>query len=332
MMDKQRLYVQSQIQNSSSVSDAGRDYLVAEMIPIVGDTIMNGILYPDQVIENTFEQFDNMFAPDSHPTESIHTPQAINAHHFGAFARNPKKNGKTVTAELWIDKEFANRSERGKKILSAIENKATVGVSTGGWAELQSVSNSDKFESRVINIGWDHIAVLLDEKPAGDNTYIQNENATEKVFICNTADAVEHVEEIQGDGTEPEPLPIDDPKPKQEDTTMETNEMKQALEADGFAVITNDRKCELEAIEAKEIAALNAKRETLAELNGVKAEAFANMDEDAIDKLIANAEEAKALKDAPGAPEEKNVAPVDNSLRGGGGAPEAKTDWTDEIV
>ena len=160
----------------------GREHLVTNMVSIVGDSVMNRKFYPDDVVTANFNQLDSLPAPNGHPlvngqaTSAFH-PCAINACNFGAFVRNPVKKNKQVVNELWVDVTIANQSDDGKELISRIEKREPVGVSTGLFADVEEVAgvyDGREYNSSVTNMKFDHVAVLLREKPAGDDTYTVN--------------------------------------------------------------------------------------------------------------------------------------------------------------
>ena len=165
-----------------------RPHIVTEMMSIEGDSTMNGLFYPDDQVTNSFKQLDMKPAPAGHPTAngeniSAFHPLATNAFNVGGFVRNSRKEGKRVYNELVFDLEVANKDERGKEIVSRIKNGQKIGVSTGLNASV--INNGDKREVR--DIEFDHVAVLLNETPAGENTFTVNE----ELIICNMGDEPE---------------------------------------------------------------------------------------------------------------------------------------------
>ena len=152
---------------------------------------MNELFYPHHVVENAADQLDMLPAPDKHPVVdgkpvSAFHPLAMNAHNIGGFTRSPRMEGKRVITDLVIDLDVANKSQRGKKIISNIRNGKRIGVSTGLVADINNACGSvgdKKFNGKVESMQFDHVALLLDEPPAGDNTYtINHDSKTTRVF------------------------------------------------------------------------------------------------------------------------------------------------------
>lgn len=157
-----------------------RDHIITTMMPIRGDTTMNGLMYPDADVKSSFMQLNMMPAPNGHPmVNGEHVPAfhpvAINAFNVGGFIRNPRKKGKRVFVDFCLDVEVANRCDDGKKLISNIEEGKKVGVSTGlSITQVVNQAGSDDFGKAFTRVGhgfnFDHVAILLgDEVAAGDH-------------------------------------------------------------------------------------------------------------------------------------------------------------------
>lgn len=178
-----------------------RPHIVTEMVSIVGDSVMNGLLYSNSEVASSFGQLDQLPAPAAHPTingENISAshPLAINAFHVGGMVRKPRMVGKQVINELVFDIEVAEKDERGKAILDRIRNGEAIGVSTGLNASVNNQSGkigNTEFKGIVSNIKFDHVAILLDEKPAGSETFTINSD--DEVMIVNLAESVNELRE-----------------------------------------------------------------------------------------------------------------------------------------
>ena len=173
-----------------------RPHIVTQMVSIEGDSVMNGLFYPLSDITNTFSQLDALPVPAGHPVVngvniSAFHPMAINAYHVGGMVRNPRMVRNQVINDLVFDIEVANRDERGKEIIRRIENGESIGVSTGLNATVtnqKGESGGSQFNGVVSDIKFDHVAALLNEAPAGENTFTLNSD--EDLIICNVADSV----------------------------------------------------------------------------------------------------------------------------------------------
>ncbi|MCK5641214.1 MAG: DUF2213 domain-containing protein [Gammaproteobacteria bacterium] len=175
----------------------GRDHLVTEMVSIVGNSVMNGGLYPDDEVTNSFMQLDSLPAPNGHPTVngnkvSAFHPAAVNAHNIGGFIKNPRKEGLTVINEFWLDTAVANQSDDGMELISRIESGGKVGVSTG-LNLIQEITNGtaedgSEFTWIARDMEFDHVAILLNEKAAGSHVGTElklNEDETVQIVALN---------------------------------------------------------------------------------------------------------------------------------------------------
>lgn len=168
----------------------GRTHLVTNMRPIVGDIVMNGGLYPDAEVTKSFNQLDQLPAPCGHPKVagqniSAFHPLAVNSHNIGAFIRNPVKQEKEVYTELWIDETIANQSDDGQEVIKRLNAGTPIGVSTGLQLERQTVNEEGLDYSWIgSNYKFDHVAILLNELPAGgDQTVTINEDEELEVHV-----------------------------------------------------------------------------------------------------------------------------------------------------
>jgi len=176
----------------------GREHITTHMVPIVGDSVMNGIFYPDDEVTNSYTQLDSLPAPNGHPkvngkSVSAFHPLAINAFNIGAFVRAPKKTKKMVKNQLWVDVALANNSEEGKELIRRIKAGEKVGVSTGLNMTMENAEGSHNGTSyRAIgrNYQFDHVAVLLSEQAAGEHVgtelvYNADDANSDNILVCN---------------------------------------------------------------------------------------------------------------------------------------------------
>ena len=169
----------------------GRPHIITTMMSIEGDSVMNKLFYPHAEVKKAHLQLDRLPAPADHPVVdgvfiSANDPLATNAHNVGAFVSNPHIDGKRVINDLAIDVEIAGRDDRGKEIINRIKSGERIAVSTGLNADLINAKGQHKgrdYNGIINNIEFDHVAILLDEKPAGDNTYTLNHKKA-GIIVC----------------------------------------------------------------------------------------------------------------------------------------------------
>lgn len=174
----------------------GRQHLVVDVMAIEGDSVMNRRLYPSTSVVNNYQKLSQALAPVGHPKidgkyVSARDPLALNAFGIGAFVRSPKLQGKEAIAEIWIDEAIANNSEHGRRVVDAIKSGAKVGVSTGLLVDESPAVGANEYDFIVNSFDVDHLAILLDETPAGKNTFIRNEeNKLDKLLVINALAAI----------------------------------------------------------------------------------------------------------------------------------------------
>ncbi|MBV7482518.1 hypothetical protein [Bordetella sp. BOR01] len=155
----------------------GREHVVIPSYTMPFDVVMNGGLYPkDQIVAN-YKKLDGTLAPLGHPTVngafvSAFSPEGINQGHIGAWNRNTKLVGNRVYTEKWLDVEFAQNTEGGKRLLdrlNAIEKGEGDPIHTSVAVFLDRIaanSDADGYDW-IANIrSIDHDAILLDEPGA----------------------------------------------------------------------------------------------------------------------------------------------------------------------
>jgi len=286
----------------------GRRFLVTDMLPIQADSVMNGLLYPANSVAESYQQLDNIPVPSGHPSfdgKSLKASEPLaSKHNIGAFVRKPVLNGRNVYAELVIDVEVANRTREGKEAMRRIRKKRRIGVSTGLNAnimESKGTHNGDAYYGIVNNIKFDHVALLLKERPAGQNTYTLNSGE-----LFNLKKGETSMREITIDTSN---LSLEDHKfleLRSADAVDIVNALKhETSEAEAIEVLENSGKL---VVNSAEYADFNQNRELLAEFNAEKAAAR----KEKTDFIIANSKmEQSDLDNLP----DKTIDSLVNSIK-----------------
>ena len=176
-----------------------RVFIVLNAMLLRADTAMNGIFYGLDEVKASFNQLNELPAPLGHPKIAGEHVSASNNFakgdfDVGAFVRNVHMKEKEVHGEIWIDKEVAGRTERGKKLLSNIANKVMLGVSTGlNIARLIARKGIDELGQAFNNVGkgfsFDHLAILDGEPAAGalagTEILFNSEQGNSSLFVVN---------------------------------------------------------------------------------------------------------------------------------------------------
>lgn len=149
----------------------GRDVVIVPSATMPDDIVMNGIRYPAAEIAKSYKSLERSPAPLGHPTingkfVSARDPEGINLGWIGAWNENVRQEGGRVLLDKVIDVEIANRSEGGKRVLSAIDKAAPIHTSTGLLCMLDAANGDVEHSYEARDIEFDHDAVLLDEEGA----------------------------------------------------------------------------------------------------------------------------------------------------------------------
>ena len=167
-----------------------RPHLVTTVIAAECGSVMNGILYTEEFLRNTLSTLNRKPAPSSHPkvggeNVSADDPLAQNANGIGAFVDNSRIEGGNLVADLYVDIAKAETTDDGKELINRIQNGIKVAVSTGLTnAKLvaeKGVAKARNYTNKIVDGVFNHLAILLRETPAGENTYTVNSD----LVICN---------------------------------------------------------------------------------------------------------------------------------------------------
>lgn len=145
------------------------------------DVVMNGILYPGDEIEKGYMSLEDTPAPIGHPTDangnfiSANSPDGILYYQCGVFNKNVQrveceKYGHRVYVEKHIHVDTAMQTERGRRLIEAIDTNQPIHTSTGVFlnrVDEEGISvNGKEYRARATNLMHDHDAILLDEDGA----------------------------------------------------------------------------------------------------------------------------------------------------------------------
>lgn len=302
----------------------GRPFVVLNAMLIRGDTSMNGIFYPLDEVKKSFNQLEDIDAPLGHPKVQDQFVSAKNnfvkgAHNVGAFVKNVHMKDKEVHGEIYIDKEVANQSEKGRTLLERIANKAKLGVSTGLLIAKTIAQNGVDDLGKAFNrigqgFSFDHLAILNGETAAGEHAGTEIIfNSEQSLFVINHDDGGQPESNQRGNSMKIE-IDVSDlakaDRVKLESLTanellqavtaekpqVTVNEAQELLESKGLqvnsaeaVVMTKDDHAELKAnadkfVEA-ETARLDEIRESITANSKMTAEDLAGMTETALTKL-----------------------------------------------
>lgn len=179
MNNKMQVNVLTTINSASNISeqiiDGDPHYVIKNVVPVVDDIVMNSILYPGDEIKKSFHGLDGKPAPYNHPMidgkyVSASMTRAANQFSVGAWIENSSHDGSKALVDMKVNKVVAERSDKGKELLSRIEalrvnedGAEPIHVSTGLLLNRESAkgeSKGKKYSSIARNMEWDHLAIL----------------------------------------------------------------------------------------------------------------------------------------------------------------------------
>ena len=149
----------------------GRKVVVVSSATMPDDVVMNDIRYSGDEIAKSFATLNRAPAPLGHPMiggmfVSARDPEAINMNHVGAWNENVRRDKGRVFLDKVIDVEFANRTEAGRALMTAITEGKPIHTSTGLLANLETAPENSGAKFMAKDIIFDHDAILLNEKGA----------------------------------------------------------------------------------------------------------------------------------------------------------------------
>jgi len=148
----------------------GREVIVVRSATLPDNVVMNGIRYPADEIKASFASLEGTPAPLGHPVSngefiSAKSPLGLSIGWFGAYNENVRQDNGRVMVDKVIDKERANESKMGQRVLNAIKEGKPIHTSTGLMCLLRN-SQDDAAQYEAYAMEFDHDAILLDEPGA----------------------------------------------------------------------------------------------------------------------------------------------------------------------
>lgn len=172
--------VNSKSKISTQIIDGKEHIVINDVVPIVDDIVMNGIFYPADEINKSYMTLNDNLMPLDHPRinnehVSALNPQAINNFYIGAWGRNVRKSNDKVLMDAYIDRKFAESTEKGRMLVNRLDdmmsgkNTTPIHVSTGLTYTPDNQSGASKgkrYKSIARNMKFDHVAILPDKQGA----------------------------------------------------------------------------------------------------------------------------------------------------------------------
>ncbi|HBX5876628.1 TPA: DUF2213 domain-containing protein [Klebsiella pneumoniae] len=213
-MKRNRVNVLTVVNSASNITTEiidGKPHIVVRGItPVVDDIVMNRKLYPAAEIEKAYNTLERNPMPLGHPKVdgkhvSARDVRAVNEYHVGAWLQNVSHKDGKVTGDMYVNRQYAESSEKGKRLINRLDemitgtNSEPIHISTGllySGIAANGESKGKKYNEIATNMMFDHVAVLLDEPGAGTpaegvGIFVNAEGDELEIEVVNLADADE---------------------------------------------------------------------------------------------------------------------------------------------
>lgn len=210
-MKRNRVNVLTVVNSASNITTEtidGKPHIVVRGItPVVDDIVMNRKLYPAAEIGKAYNTLERNPMPLGHPKVdgkhvSARDVRAVNNYHVGAWLQNVSHTNGRVTGDMYVDRRYAESSEKGKRLINRLDemaagtNSEPIHISTGllySGIAANGESKGKKYNEIATNMMFDHVAVLLDEPGAGTpdegvGIFVNAEGEEQELEIVNLAD------------------------------------------------------------------------------------------------------------------------------------------------
>jgi len=221
-MKRNRVNVLSVVNSASNITTEtinGRPHIVVRGVtPIVDDIVMNGKLYTAAEIEKGYRSLERTPMPLGHPKVngkhvSARDVQAVNEYHVGAWFQNAEHKGGKVTGDMYVDRQYAESTEKGKRLVNRLDEMAAgnnvepIHISTGllySGLAANGESKGKKYREIVTNMNFDHVANLLDEPGAGTpeegvGIFVNSDGTEQELEVVNLDEANSADPEVPND-------------------------------------------------------------------------------------------------------------------------------------
>lgn len=180
-MSKKRINLLTAV-NSANVSKTGDTYTIRDVVHAVDGIVLNKRLYSGPELAKSVHTLEGRPAPAGHPRDqkgrhiSASNGEALGASWIGAWCVNSRYEGGRALVDIKLNAAQAIALPAGKEVVdrldAAIAGTNTDPISVSSGLTLQEVeakgeSLGKPYTSVATNMTFDHIALLLNEAPAG---------------------------------------------------------------------------------------------------------------------------------------------------------------------
>tara|TARA_Y100000310_G_C20704371_1_gene833769 strand:- start:6110 stop:7264 length:1155 start_codon:yes stop_codon:yes gene_type:complete len=203
-MNKIRLYTNV---SKTQLSETDTHFKI-KGIPITADNaVMNGILYSAEENAKGMPSMLGQPLTLAHPESNGSYVSAKNGSGMQDFYSGGNITDVYNREGIWyadadVKKSLLAAQDDGETYINALKSKDNIGVSTGVYFsdnELSGTNNKgEEYTKQAVNQSYDHLAMLLNEAPAGGETTVMRFNG-EDVDVVNVESLIGSVGDIEQD-------------------------------------------------------------------------------------------------------------------------------------
>lgn len=168
--------------NSANVSKADGHYLIKDVVHALDGIVLNRRLYTGQELEKSVAGLNGRPAPAGHPKDRkgrnirATNGEALSAAWIGAWCVNSRYEGGRAMCDIQINEAQAKALPAGKAVIERLDaamagtNTEPIAVSSGlllREVAANGESRGKAYNSIAVDMEFDHLAILLNEQPAG---------------------------------------------------------------------------------------------------------------------------------------------------------------------
>lgn len=168
--------------NASNIRKDGASYYIKDLVHAVDGIVLNGRLYPGDELQKSVATLEGKPAPAGHPKDdqgrhiSASNGKALASAYIGAHCTNSRYEGGRAMCDVVINEAQAKALPAGAEIIARLDaailgtNTEPISVSSGLLLReiaANGESRGKKYRAIATDMNFDHVAFLLNEKPAG---------------------------------------------------------------------------------------------------------------------------------------------------------------------
>jgi len=208
----QKHYIETRLRvNAANVSKDGGKYTIKDVVHAIDGIVLNQRVYRGKELEKAVLGLEGRPAPAGHPKDakgrhiSASNGEALSAAWIGAYCVNSRYTGGRAMCDIVVTESQARAMPAGIEVVNRLDaaiagtNTDPIAVSSG--LTLREVAENGeslgkKYKSIATDMNFDHLAILLNEAPAGTPSegigiFVNSAGQEAEIEIVNLDDAPE---------------------------------------------------------------------------------------------------------------------------------------------